>query len=628
MHLQSDRSLEFHTPEKLHHTTRLPRYGRDLKYIRWSTEALVPAVGVNENGSGEVFRLNLEQGRFMKSYEVDVGGDDFTSLGGGALQGGINTGAVHCAAVAEGSHNLTAFGTSIGTIEFFDPRARSRVGVLTLPDVAPISSATTQDTRDTVTALEFHSSGLTLATGSGSGIIQLYDLRNPRPFWRRDQGYGYAIKNLIFVDPPANHERQKLISADMRIIKLWDIDEASIEREVGPGAQNKAPWTSIEPTVDLNHVEYVPNSGMLLTANEGGPQHIFFIPALGPAPTWCRFIDNIVEEMAEDRDPKQAAGQVYDNFKFLTLPELQKLNMDHLVGQAKAAKVLRPYMHGYFVDQRLYEQATLISNPNLFAEARAKSIQEKIEKGRESRIRGNKVTKVKVNRALAERMAAREEKHEARRARKREQLAETEFTEDITGEDADSANPTSTGNGLLADPRFAKLFEDEEFEVDETSRAFAAINPSTKPRKPTGLTAVEQEMEDNTMSTSDESSESESEEETTDRNRVSSSSYRKSGQRPKYSLKKASEPTVRVSSSSAGPDRVKSKGWSFGTRVANLREHTRPTHANHGATREVGEKSVTFTPESKRTGRERPARVDYGTKKDRRSASGNVFRKM
>ena len=76
LHLQSDRFLEFHTPSGRHYSTRIPRYGRDLVYDRRSTEALVPAVGANEDGSGEVFRLNLELGRFMKGYEVDIGRDE------------------------------------------------------------------------------------------------------------------------------------------------------------------------------------------------------------------------------------------------------------------------------------------------------------------------------------------------------------------------------------------------------------------------------------------------------------------------------------------------------------------------------------------------------------------------
>ena len=68
LHLQTDRRLEFHTPGGCHYQTRLPRYGRDLQYDRHSAEALVPAVGVNAEGSGEVYRLNLEIGRYMKPY--------------------------------------------------------------------------------------------------------------------------------------------------------------------------------------------------------------------------------------------------------------------------------------------------------------------------------------------------------------------------------------------------------------------------------------------------------------------------------------------------------------------------------------------------------------------------------
>lgn len=102
LHLQTDRFLEFHTAGGLHYSTRIPRFGRDLLYDRHSAEALVPSVGVNADGSGEVFRLNLEIGRFMKGYEVDVGGDDLTTIGGGSLQGGIFTGAVNTGTLIPG----------------------------------------------------------------------------------------------------------------------------------------------------------------------------------------------------------------------------------------------------------------------------------------------------------------------------------------------------------------------------------------------------------------------------------------------------------------------------------------------------------------------------------------------
>lgn len=132
-HLQEDRSIEFHTPQGCHYSLRIPRYGRDLAYNKAAAELLVPAAGVNSNGLGGVFRINLEQGRFMQEYEVEVGGDDFTSSGGGALQGGINAGSVNVAAIAEESHNLMAFGTSIGTVEYWDSRSRSRAAVLGVP---------------------------------------------------------------------------------------------------------------------------------------------------------------------------------------------------------------------------------------------------------------------------------------------------------------------------------------------------------------------------------------------------------------------------------------------------------------------------------------------------------------
>ena len=265
LHLQSDRSLEFHTPSGCHYTTRLPRYGRDLVYDRQSTEVLVPAVGVNQDGMGEVYRLNLELGRYMRSFEVDVGGDDFTSTGGGTLQGGINTGSVNTGAIAEQSHNLLAFGTSLGTVELWDPRAKGRAGVLSTPTQVGL-----HDERSEITALEFNRSGMSLGTGSSNGLIHLYDLRSPVPFQVKDQGYGFPIHTLQFLEQSSATQaatiEPKLLSADKRIIKLWDIED-------------QKPWTSVEPAVDLKSVAWCKDSGMLLTANEGRQQHSFFIPA-------------------------------------------------------------------------------------------------------------------------------------------------------------------------------------------------------------------------------------------------------------------------------------------------------------------------------------------------------------
>ncbi|KAF2009495.1 WD40 repeat-like protein [Aaosphaeria arxii CBS 175.79] len=622
LHLQGDRTLDFHTGGGIHYSVRVPRFGRDLLYDANAAEALVPSVGVNAEGSGEVFRLNLEVGRFMKSYEVDVGGDDMLSVGAGALQGGINAGSVNTGSIAEESHNLLAFGTSLGTVEFWDSRSRNRVGILSVP-------RDSIEGRSEITALQFHRSGLELATGNSNGITQIFDLRSPVPLLSKDQGYGEAIKRLIWLESGSSSRGQiqepRIMSADKKIIKIWD-------------PRNGDAWTSVEPAVDLNHVEWVKDSGMFLTANEGKQQHAFFIPQLGPAPKWCAFMDNFVEEMAEDPDDpnafgKASAGDVYDNFKFLTLQQLRQLNLDHLVGQTS---LLRPYMHGFFVAQKLYEEARLISNPDVWQEQRAKSIQEKITKERESRIRGNKKATVKVNRKLAERIMEREEKNERRRAKRvlekggDDDMVDVEKAPAVGGDDEqdDVAEPKRAG-GVLSDPRFARLFQDEDFEVDEASHEFQMVNPSTK--IPKGLTAVEDEDAESRKGSSDESSEDEQDTQSArkqasdDKNRISSSSYKKSGHN------KTKGPQMVVSSSNKRHDQ-RNRDKSFGSRVSKLKDRDVPTKSKN--TIVVGEREITFAPEKK--GRKPAADAESYNggggqrhdRKDRRSASNNVFRKM
>ncbi len=47
---------------------------------------------------------------------------------------------------------------------------------------------------------------------------------------------------------------------------------------------------------------------------------------------------------------------VYDDYKFLTLKELDTLGLSHLIG----SDLLRAYMHGYFMDIRLYNQVNYL----------------------------------------------------------------------------------------------------------------------------------------------------------------------------------------------------------------------------------------------------------------------------
>ncbi|KAM3442584.1 hypothetical protein NHJ13734_002257 [Beauveria thailandica] len=530
LHLQTDRRIEFHTPMGCHYEVRLPRYGRDIKYDRNATEALIPAVGIDADGKGEVFRMNLEAGRFMKSYQIEVGGDD--DLTGGGLQGGIHVGSVNVAAIAERSHNLLAFGTSIGTVEFWDPRSKSRVALLAGHD-------------GEVTALDFNESGLSLATGSSTGMVQLFDLRRPTPMLKKDHGYGFPVQNLKHMT--TSSQEKKVMSADKRIIKIWDEKDGE-------------PWTSVEPAVDLNDVAWCKDSGMLLTANEGPQQHAFFVPQLGPAPKWCSFLDNMVEEMAEE-----VRTETYDNYKFLSLPELKQLSLDHLVGKSN---LLRPYMHGYFVASKLYEQAKLIANPYAFEEERTRRIKEKIEKERASRIRGSK--KVKVNQRVVDRLLKKQE----------------------------NRGEVDTKAGLLGDSRFSKLFEDEEYKVDETSREFQVLNPST---------FVEPDQQPDPKAPK--------------RYQAKDSDDEASDDEIRAAPKQAADVTMRVSSTQNHGRPL--KDTSLGSRQSGPGRHSK------SRSEVVGDREVTFVPKSKKKNQEEvPEKSQRQFNAGRRSASSNTFRKM
>jgi ribosome biogenesis protein ENP2 len=198
---------------------------------------------------------------------------------------------------------------------------------------------------------------------------------------------------------------------------------------------------------------------MFLFANEGMQMHSYYVPAIGPAPRWCEHLDTITEELEE-----QPTKSVYVNYKFVTRKELKLLHLDSYIG----TNVVKAYMHGYFINQRLYEEAKLITDPFAHREYREREIAKTIAKVRESRIRtagALPVQKVKVNKVLA-----------ANLMQKR------------TDKDKDP----------ILDERFKEVFENPEFEIDEQSYEYRLQNP-TKPgeqissdqRRHNRLTAVE-----------------------------------------------------------------------------------------------------------------------------------------
>lgn len=177
-------------------------------------------------------------------------------------------------------------------------------------------------------------------------------------------------------------------------------------------------------------------------------------------------------------------------------------------------------MHGYFLSLRLYDTARLIANPYVYEEYRERMVQEKMEKMAETRIRARKDTNVKVNKVLAEKVRKEEDREKKRQekkaARKAHVAAEGEVDAMEVDEDKDGDagdKKASTKSSLLNDPRFKALFENPEFEVDEESREYALLNPSSVAQRQNRLaatgkkgrtkTAVEEEEEESDKPSSD-----------------------------------------------------------------------------------------------------------------------------
>jgi ribosome biogenesis protein ENP2 len=258
---------------------------------------------------------------------------------------------------------------------------------------------------------------------------------------------------------------------------------------------------------------------------------------------------------------EEVQADTYDNYKFLTVPELKSLSLAHLVGKTN---LLRPYMHGFFVASKLYDQARLIANPYVWEEERMKRVKEKVDKERASRIRGKKV---KVNQKLVDRALKRQERREK----------------------------VDTEAGFLGDSRFKQLFEDEAFAVDESSREFQLLNSSVPAE---GLAETDPKQIGNSTGSADED-----------------------GSDSEGGIRTREGGVVMRTSSSLQKQGPRSRDTALGSRQQKV---GRVDKIRRGDA--AGEKQITFMPQTRQKERRLPEKPNR--QGPRRSASTNTFRKL
>ncbi|KAG2370682.1 hypothetical protein C9374_011491 [Naegleria lovaniensis] len=304
-----DRYIEIHAQWGSYYRFRIPKYGRDITYHDYSAELVM--VG----SSNEIYRFNLEQGMFRKptlSYSNAEA---------------INTVKINPV------HQLFGLGCDNGFVECMDPRSKKIIGCIDAHDSinTMLGSASSWDSSSrAVTAFEFDSDGIGFAVGTHSGKVGLFDLRKKGAVFVKDHHTDLPIVKIAYHDTSKN-----IFSADTQVVKIWD-------------KSNGNNYTNLELTAKINDFCIIPHSGMVLVGGERSKIKPFYIPSLGPAPKWCAFVDQITEELEDFKK-----NTVYQDFKFLTLEEVQDLGLEDLFG----TDLLRPYMHGFFIKMSLYRRA-------------------------------------------------------------------------------------------------------------------------------------------------------------------------------------------------------------------------------------------------------------------------------
>lgn len=178
---------------------------------------------------------------------------------------------------------------------------------------------------------------------------------------------------------------------------------------------------------------------MFFFAQEDVKMLTYYIPSMGPAPKWCSFLDNLTEEIESEH-----VHNIYDDYKFVTKQELAELGLDHLEG----TNLLRAYMHGFFIDIRLYTKAKSAVEPFAFDKYRKEKIRQQIEADRPNRLQ-IKTKLPKVNQELALKVMDEEKS-------KKKKLA---------------------GPSLLEDSRFKSMFENPDFAIDKSAEQYKMLAP-------------------------------------------------------------------------------------------------------------------------------------------------------
>lgn len=200
----ADRNIEFHAQYGHHFKIRTPKIGRDLCYVKNTADLVIAATG------NELFRLNLEEGRFKSSWNLGALGDDnnISTFAGNyqrssnqedTEEGNFNMGS-NCVGVGE-QLGLVFTGCDDGRLRVFDSRQQAMVSDFMVDEGERIMSLNCDRT-------------LEIVTGGSEGTVKIFDLRYSGATNVIRHPYMLPIHTIQY-----HALSKKLITADQRSVR-------------------------------------------------------------------------------------------------------------------------------------------------------------------------------------------------------------------------------------------------------------------------------------------------------------------------------------------------------------------------------------------------------------------------
>lgn len=415
------RVIEFHDRGGTYHSIRIPKEGRDMKYL--SDNASIYTVA----SCNEVYRLNLERGAFEEPFKSVC---------------------QYLNCLAENPlFPLISAGGEDAVLETWDLRCNESVSRLHC-------SSDNGAYDDSVTSCVYSTNGLKVAVGTSNGALKVYDIRNTKPLWEKRHVNEAPVNTIEWVNS-LNHTStgvgdDTLIAwSDHKTVRVQNSRDgefvASIEGLVTDNPKNLC---------KINSFRFYPDSGVCFVGGDHSRVGSYFIPTIGAAPRWCSFLENITEEMEIPAATNTGIGsgvtkQAYEDFVFVTKQQLEDLKATNLIG----TDMVKDYMHGYFIDSEVYRKLKSVASDFDYEEYRRKRIQEKIESKRQMRLPLRQKKGTNVNEDLAEKLKA------------------TAATADEKGLSKKQREQALMAKAALQDERFARIFTDENFAIDHVDAA-------------------------------------------------------------------------------------------------------------------------------------------------------------